>query len=377
MRSKSTAHDAVVVGAGPAGIGAALALQDAGVSDVVVLERATIGASLRSWPQEMRCITPSFQGNQFGAADLNAVAPNTSPAFSLDVEHPTGAQWAAYLDGVADHYSLEVREGIEVVSVHADDAGFTLETPDVLIRARHVVWAAGEFGAPRLDLFPGAELCRPAGSVRSWHDVGDDEVVVIGGFESGIDAAATLVEARPSRRVVVIDPAAPWERRHDDPSVTLTPFTRGRLDAALTTGRLDLRGDTRVASAVRGRGGSIELRCDDGSELAVPGAPILAAGYRPVLGPVERLVDVRGDGTPVVTEDDESTVTPGLFIAGPGLRHDGLIFCFAYKYRGRFPVVASSIAASLGREPAEELDAWRQAGMWLDDLSCCGDECAC
>src|SRR5262249_34122041 len=159
--------------------------QDAGVSDVVVLERATIGASLRSWPQEMRCITPSFQGNNFGAPDLNAVAPNTSPAFSLDVEHPTGAQWATYLDGVADHYALEVREGIDVRAVRpvGVDEGFTLETPDVLIRARHVVWAAGEFGAPRLDLFPGAELCRPAGSVRSWHDVGGDEIVVIGGFE--------------------------------------------------------------------------------------------------------------------------------------------------------------------------------------------------
>jgi len=369
--------DVVVVGAGPAGIGVACALQDAGIDDVVVAERERIGASLRRWPREMRTITPSFQANAFGAVDLNAIAPTTSPAFSLDVEHPTGEQWATYLDAAAEHFELDVREGVAVDAVHAlgDEHGFALQTTAGRWRARCLVWAAGELGNPRLDGFPGAQLCRPAGTVAAWSDVREQDIVVIGGFESGIDAAVTLV-GRRGRRVTVLDPQAPWERRHDDPSVTLTPYTRQRLDGALATGRLELRA-VAVVAARRRRGGRVLLECGDGGEIAGAGAPVLAAGYRPLLGPAGALFERDEDGMPLLGEHDESTLAPGLFLAGPGVRHDGLIFCFAYKYRGRFPVVATRVAALLEREPAAELSAWRAAGMHLDDLSCCGDACAC
>jgi hypothetical protein len=52
------------------------------------------------------------------------------------------------------------------------------------------------------------------------------------------------------------------------------------------------------------------------------------------------------------------------------------MFCFIYKYRQRFAVVAKSIATSLGL-PADGLEMYRQWGMYLDDLSCCGQECVC
>ena len=64
----------------------------------------------------------------------------------------------------------------------------------------------------------------------------------------------------------------------------------------------------------------------------------------------------------------------GLYLCGPAVRHDKQVFCFIYKYRQRFAVVAKSIANSLGL-PAEALEAYRQWGMYLDDLSCCGEEC--
>lgn len=372
-------RDVVVVGAGPAGIGVAVALLDAGIDDVQVLERGEIGASLRRWPREMRCITPSFPSNSFGAVDLNAVSPATSPAFALHTEHPSGEQWATYLEGVAAHYELAVREGVDVLRVEAlgNGLGFDLETTAGLVRARIVVWAAGELGAPRTDAFPGGGLCLPVGAVRAWADVPGRAVAVVGGFESGIDAAVSLVAARPDRRVVVLDASAPWERRAVEASEMLSPYTRGRLDAALATGRLELRGDARVVHAEAGPLGGVTLRCEGGEDLRCEAPPVLATGFRPVLGPVERLVARSDDGLPLVTDDDESTVAPGLFLAGPAIRHEGLVFCFAYKYRARFPVIADAVAIALDRETAPELEAWRAAGMWLDDLTCCADDCVC
>ena len=57
----------IVVGAGAAGIGAAQALKDFGVRDVLILEGSQeIGGSFCEWPAEMRLITPSFNHNAHG-----------------------------------------------------------------------------------------------------------------------------------------------------------------------------------------------------------------------------------------------------------------------------------------------------------------------
>ena len=91
---------------------------------------------------------------------------------------------------------------------------------------------------------------------------------------------------------------------------------------------------------------------------------------------VAELFEAREDGYPLLNENDESTISPGLFLCGPAVRHENLIFCFIYKYRQRFAVVAKAIANSLDL-PAEGLETYRAFGMYLDDLSCCGKECVC
>ena len=78
-------YDVVVVGAGAAGIGVAIALTHAGVERVVVLDRKKVGASFEAWPDETRFITPSFPTNSIGMLDLNSIAIGVSPAFSLEV----------------------------------------------------------------------------------------------------------------------------------------------------------------------------------------------------------------------------------------------------------------------------------------------------
>ena len=54
--SSEIVYDVVVVGAGAAGLGAAVALKHAGIENFIVCERQTVGASFVSWPAETRCI---------------------------------------------------------------------------------------------------------------------------------------------------------------------------------------------------------------------------------------------------------------------------------------------------------------------------------
>lgn len=88
------------------------------------------------------------------------------------------------------------------------------------------------------------------------------------------------------------------------------------------------------------------------------------------------LFDWSDRGFVQLTEDDESTRTPGLFVVGPSVRHDDVILCFIYKFRQRFAVVAQAIAERLGLETAP-LERHRGNNMFLDDLSCCHDRCIC
>ena len=463
-------YDVVIVGAGASGVGMAHVLKTLGIKRFTILERHEVGASFLRWPKEMRFISPSFTGNAFGHLDLNAVTLETSPAYTLETEHPSGRQFAEYLQLIVKEYKLPVKTGVEVLSIlpgvaatlekatsakaaaknkllggavrprtngtaRGSDAavrpskngrravaagtedhltltlspedggegtgedrsreggGFTIETLGGTITARYVIWAAGEFQYPNKNGFPGAELCVHNATITSWRaaakgslglpleETSSDEVmdeglanhfIVIGGNESGIDAAVNL--SRCGKQVTVLDRASPWDPQGSDPSKTLTPYTLERLERALNSERLDLVGKTRVKSVMRD-GGLYTVTAKSKSWTS-GNPPILATGFSGSLKLIERLFVWLENGYVELTDEDESSQTPGLFVTGPMVRHDGAIFCFIYKFRQRFAVVANAIAKRLGIDP-EPLEKYRKKQMFLDDLSCCDEECEC
>ncbi len=412
--------DVTIVGAGAAGIGVGVACSMLDL-DVRVLERDCIGASFRAWPEEMRFITPSFPGNSFGLTDLNAVTPDTSPAYTLDCEHPSGDEYADYLEAVVEFHGLSVTTGVEVRSVdrltgdvtHHDErrdqrtavdggttlegdaaettrgkTGLVLETSEGPLESEQVVWAAGQFPTPLTDPFPGADHCLHTSQVSSWRTHAEraesDEYLVIGGYESGIDAAVGLVDAGATVRV--FDRGEPWIERGPDPSEVLSPYTLERLQRVVDTDRLFVEGGVSVerverledeyAIYSRPAGGFEHPDGEAVSTIRTPTRPLIATGFAPTLGPVESHFP-RTDGTIDLTDTDESPTTPGLFLAGPDVAHNGVKFCFIYKFRARFPVIADTIGRRLGVDTGA-LERYREQNMYLEDLSCCEPElCDC
>jgi hypothetical protein len=175
--------------------------------------------------------------------------------------------------------------------------------------------------------------------------------------------------------VVVFDRQAPWDRNGPDPSQLLSPYTKARLNSAIESGRIKLRADCAV-TAVRRKESGYQIALANGEVVECAEKPILASGFVGSADLVRPLFEWREDDFPLLTENDESTLARGLFLVGPQVRHDGVIFCFIYKFRQRFAVVANQIASRL-RVSAEPLEEYRRYGMYLDDLSCCGDDCAC
>ncbi len=214
--------DVAVIGAGPAGLGCALALQACGVQRMAIFDRCEVGASFARWPRQMRLITPSFHSNPFRQPDLNAITPKTSPADFLHGEHPTGREYALYLKAVATHYALPVRDGTGVKEIMSTGAEFDVITEKGVVRARNVIWAAGEFSRPDHGGIKGAHHCRHNGEVVDWKLLQGAEHTIIGGYESGIDAAVNL--AWLGRDVKVLSRGEPWHVSSPDPSVALSPI---------------------------------------------------------------------------------------------------------------------------------------------------------
>ena len=371
--SSEIVYDVVVVGAGAAGIGVAVALRHAGIENFVVCERHTVGASFAAWPAETRFITPSYPTNSIGMLDLNSVAIKTSPAYSLEVEHPTGEEYASYLRVITQFFGIPVRQNTDVVQVAKVDDNFRIDTTDETLQAKNVIWAAGEFQYPRLNGFLGSELCRHTATIASYEELDGDDFVVVGGYESGVDVAYHL--ACRGKRVRVFDKNRPWVDNSSDPSVALSPFTLERVRDNQFFKQVELYPYMTIKS-VAPVNGKYEVTTQDGRRFETPVQPLLAGGFEGSQKLVADLFERREDGSLLLSEHDESTIVPGIFLCGPAVRHDNHVFCFIFKYRQRFAVVAKAIATSLGL-PAQALEAYRMWGMYLDDLSNCGEECAC
>ncbi|NET11677.1 MAG: NAD(P)-binding domain-containing protein [Okeania sp. SIO1H6] len=373
MNKTNDRFEVVIVGAGAAGIGCGVVLKDLGIENFVILERHQIGASFSRWPEEMGFITPSFPSHGFGLLDLNAVVLNTSPALSFRKEHLSGKEYALYLETVAEHFQLPIKTETNVKTLAAlpQGQGFVLETSKGELRTQFVIWAAGEYQYPNLNPFPGAELCIHNSQINSWRELEGDEFVIIGGYESGVDAASVL--AALGKKVKLIDRKSSWLNLDSDPSVSLSPYSIKRLDVAYSMGRIELIGDKQIEAvkAVK-KGYVVESEYEEWFSST---PPILCTGFNSSLEQIAPLFDW-SNGYAALTQEDESTLTPGLFVVGPSVRHGNVIFCFIYKFRQRFAVVGNAIAQRLGIDPTP-LEAYRRQGLFLDDLSCCNDDCVC
>lgn len=365
--------DVVVVGAGPAGIGVGILLQKLGIS-YVLLEKNSVGASFKKWPKETRFISPSFTGNFFKMPDLNAITPDTSPAFDLLTEHPTGEEYAIYLEQVSKFFNLLISTGVEVKSVEDRNGGFFLNTNKGKYASSFVIWAAGEYQYPKTNSFEGDHRCIHYSEIESFSDVLGANSVVIGAYESGFDAAINL--AKIGKKVTLIDNSNYLELVKSDSSYSLSPFTRDRMKEALDG--IEYFEDTRVEE-VKFLDAKFIVTTDKEDVFVSDDMPINCTGFDTSLKLVNELFEFEED-YPKLNDVDESRKTKNLFLVGPQVKHGTALFCFIYKYRQRFAVVVEEIAKRNEiplNEIEEALNEYKTNNFYLTDLSCCDDECVC
>jgi putative flavoprotein involved in K+ transport len=185
----SDRHEAIVAGAGPAGLAAAALLRKRGF-EVLVLERADgVGARWRARYEPLRLNT----------ARLFSTLPGYRIPRSYG-RYPRREDFVAYLERYAEHHRLPVRFGTALERVdRGEDAAWRLETSVGPLLARYVVVATGYDAVPKLPDLPGrdeyaGELIHAA-DFRSPEPYRGREVLIIGAGNTGVDIAGHLTAA--------------------------------------------------------------------------------------------------------------------------------------------------------------------------------------
>ena len=178
---------AIVIGAGAAGLSAAAMLAERGVP-TLVLERDSIASSWRGRYDRLRLHTWRHFSNLPGYR----FAPRRGPWVARDgvVE---------YLEGYARHHGVEVRTGVEVRGIErADDGGWRVITDGEALEAPAVVVATGYEHTPVLPSWPGSDSFEGelihGSEYRNAEPYAGRDVLVVGTGNTGAEIAVDLDE---------------------------------------------------------------------------------------------------------------------------------------------------------------------------------------
>ena len=179
QRAGDGALDAVVVGAGPAGISTALHLGQAGLS-VEVLEQEDYGGAIKHFPRAKIVMTGGFELPGLGKVRRRTLSKEALLELWESVRKSSG---------------LRVVTGVKVSALSPDAAGgWTVGAEGLERRARHVVLALGRRGSPRKLGVPGEDQAHVHYSMVEPGAFDGKRVLVVGGGNAAADCAIGLAD---------------------------------------------------------------------------------------------------------------------------------------------------------------------------------------
>jgi thioredoxin reductase (NADPH) len=290
---------AVVVGAGPCGLAAAIALKKAGFS-VRVYDRDCVVSSILQYPT---------YATFFSTAEKLSLG---GLPFVVPVAKPSRRDALAYYRAVVSHFGLDVRQYHAVESISRAHGTFVVrsrrrgeEPQDV--RANAVVVATGYWGSPNRLGVPGEDRPHVTHAFREGHHAYQQSVAVVGGGNSAAEAALELWRA--GARVTLIHFGPTFDKK-------IKPWILPDLENRIAEGSINVRWNCRV-TAIDDR--IVHARGALGDEHEIPADHVyLLTGYSPnvdLLRATGVVID-RDTGIPQHNPRTLETPVPNLFIAG-------------------------------------------------------------
>jgi len=215
------AVDVLIVGAGPAGLGAALACAEAGV-EYDLIEQDTLGGTLAHFPRHKVVLTEPIEVPLFGNVHRAEMSKE---------------ELLALWQRIVAETRLQVRTGVKLLGVTGEDGGFRVETSQGERIARKVVLAIGRRGSPQRLGVAGEDAPHVTYHLLEPEQYRGRSVVVVGGGDSALEAASALCDVGAAS--VALSYRGPSFHRAKQPN-------RERASQLANAGRLTLHLETTV-----------------------------------------------------------------------------------------------------------------------------------
>ncbi|PYX48753.1 MAG: 4Fe-4S ferredoxin, partial [Acidobacteria bacterium] len=171
-------YDVLIVGAGPAGISAALRAIENKLNYMVIEQDEEIGGTVAKYPRQKLVMTSPVQFPTYGTFKKRELSKEDLIAF-----------WQK----VMDRADFKARTGEKVQDIKKGEDGlFTVVTTKDQHRARVVILALGKTGSPRKLGVKGEELPKVMYRLIEADHYVNNQILVVGGGDSAVEAAMGL-----------------------------------------------------------------------------------------------------------------------------------------------------------------------------------------
>ncbi|AVK83561.1 YpdA family putative bacillithiol disulfide reductase [Lysinibacillus sp. B2A1] len=285
--------DAIIVGGGPCGLAAAIALQNIGLQPIVI-EKGNIVNAIYNYPTHQTFFSTS---ERLAIGDV---------PFIIEGRKPKRNQALVYYREVVRLKNIQVNRFERVNSVKKNDALFTVTTDKEIYETPYVVIATGYYDNPNYLNIKGEQLSKVFHYFKEGHEFFDTDVLVIGGKNSAVDAALELNKA--GARVTVV-------YRGNEYSSSIKPWVLPEFDGVVRNGEVKMHFNTNVLEI---REHEVVLETDGQEEILKNDFVFAMTGYHPDHSFIRAMGVFIDDetGRPFVTPETMETNIEGLFIAG-------------------------------------------------------------
>lgn len=170
--------DLLIVGAGPAGIGASLAAKSRKLK-FATLEQESVGGTVAHYPRGKIVMTAPVQLPIAGKMSFK----ETTKEILMD-----------FWERVIDSSGLVISDNERVESIEAGSGGFNVKTTKNDYRARAVLLAIGRRGTPRTLGVPGENKTKVVYRLIDPAQYKSQHVLVVGGGDSALEAAVSIAD---------------------------------------------------------------------------------------------------------------------------------------------------------------------------------------
>lgn len=287
-------QDTIIIGGGPCGLAAAIALENIGKKPLV-LEKGNIVNAIYNYPTHQTFFSTS---EKLEIGDVPFITENTKPKRN---------QALAYYREVVRRKQLRIHSFERATGIsRRSDGEFEVMSDKGRYRCPYVVIATGYYDNPNVLGIPGENLPKVSHYFKEAHPYFDQDVVVIGGKNSSVDAALELVKA--GARVTVI-------YRGDSYSPSIKPWILPEFDSLVKKGIIRMHFNAHVKEIDTHR----VIYEKDRREFSLKNDFVFAmTGYHPdhtFLKKMGIAIDEE-TGRPHFNPETMESNVPGIFIAG-------------------------------------------------------------